>query len=104
MQKLVDTYYTAYTYYMICPDLLLISLKILYFARENLVGIYQWPCDYTIYGNKQMVYYLIWYNRRVIVRQLFVSEVELLMNYLTDYHFQFYFQLEINFLFYHSTV
>ena len=32
----------------------------------------QRACDYTIYGSKQMIYYLIWYNHRSNVRQTFV--------------------------------
>ena len=37
------------------------------------------PCDYTIYGSKQRIYYLIWFiNHRVTVRQLFMSKIYIL--------------------------
>ena len=35
----------------------------------------QWPCDYTKYGSKNPIYYLIWYNLRFTVRQVFVSQL-----------------------------
>ena len=41
----------------------------LYLASENLAG------SYTIYGRQQTIHYLIWYNHKITVRQLFVSEI-----------------------------
>ena len=35
----------------------------------------QWHCDCTTCDSKYTIYYLIWYNRWVTSRQLFVSEV-----------------------------
>ena len=46
--------------------------------RSRKVGR-QWPCHYTIYGNKNAIHYLIWFSCRVTICLLFVSEVYLLI-------------------------
>ena len=39
----------------------------------------QCPCNSTTYGSKRTIYYCVWCSYRITVRQLFVSEVHILI-------------------------
>ena len=49
------------------------SLNLQIIPRTRIVGG-QRSCDYTIYGKKSSINYLIWNNHRVTVRLVYVSE------------------------------
>ena len=61
------------------PDELPIVVHYTIKPRTYIVGG-QWSCDYSIYGNKLLVNYHIWYNHRATV-QVFMSEVHILHNW-----------------------
>ena len=42
--------------------------------RSRIVGV-QRPNDYTMYGSKQTIHYLIWYNHKATVCRVFASSV-----------------------------
>ena len=50
-----------------------VSGWILVMRLRNVVG--QWLSYYIIQGSKTYIYYLIWYDHSITVRQLFVSDI-----------------------------
>ena len=52
-----------------------VSLLGYYTSRTSYISR-QWPCDYTIYGSKYTINYLIWYNDWATVLLLFMCKVQ----------------------------